>query len=106
MSPKRQKIITILCVMIGTVMSAIAYASGTQHIAYPIISRIWNLFISVAFMAGILVTVSAVIQFVQSIKDEDADKKQQAIRLVVVGISLLSFQLLLDPVLATLGFFR
>ena len=106
MSPKRQKVITIVCVMLACVVATIAYASGTQQVAYPIISRLWNLFISVAFMAGVLVTATAVIQFVQSIKDEDADKKQQAIRTVVVGIALLSFQLLLDPILATLGFFR
>lgn len=106
MSPKRQKVITIVCVMLACVVATIAYASGTQQVAYPIISRLWNLFISVAFMAGVLVTATAVIQFIQSIKDEDADKKQQAIRTVVVGIALLSFQLLLDPILATLGFFR
>ena len=106
MSPKRQKVITIVCVMLACVVATIAYASGTQQVAYPIISRLWNLFISVAFMAGVLVTATAVVQFIQSIKDEDADKKQQAIRTVVVGIALLSFQLLLDPILATLGFFR
>ena len=92
--------------MLACVVATIAYASGTQQVAYPIISRLWNLFISVAFMAGVLVTATAVVQFIQSIKDEDADKKQQAIRTVVVGIALLSFQLLLDPILATLGFFR
>lgn len=106
MSPKRRKTITIICVMIGTVMSAIAYASGTQHIAYPIISRIWNLFISVAFMAGILTTAAAVIQMVQAFKDEDAEKKVQAIKLGAVGLGLMGFQLLLDPVLGALGFFR
>ena len=106
MSPKRQKVITIVCVMLACVVATIAYASGTQQVAYPIISRLWNLFISVAFMAGVLVTATAVVQFIQSIKDEDADKKQQAIRTVVVGIALLSFQLLFDPILATLGFFR
>ncbi len=106
MSPKRQKVITIVCVMLACVVATIAYASGTQQVAYPIISRLWNLFISVAFMAGVLVTASAVISFIQAFKDEDADKKQQAIRTVVVGIALLSFQLLLDPILGVLGFFR
>ena len=106
MSPKRQKIVTIVCVMLACVVATIAYASGTQQIAYPIISRIWNLFISVALMAGVLVTAAAVIQFVQSIKDEDAESKSKAIRNVVVGISLMSFQLLLDPILGVLGFFR
>ena len=106
MSPKRQKIITICCVMVGTVMSAIAYASGTQQIAYPIISRIWNMFISLAFTAGLILMATSIVQLVQAIKDEDAESKQKAIRNVAVAVGLLSFQLLLDPVLGAIGFFR
>lgn len=106
MSLKRQKLITIACVMMGNVVSAIAYASGTQHIAYPIISRIWNLFISVALMAGVLVMAASIMQLIQAFKDEDADAKSKAIRHIAVGVALLSFQLLLDPILGTLGFFR
>lgn len=105
MSPKKQKLMTILCVMIGTTISAIAYASGTQHIAYPIISRIWNLFISIAFTTGILVLAAAAVQLFQSFKDEDAEAKAKAIRYIVVGVALVSFQALLDPILGTLGFF-
>lgn len=103
---KRQKLITIVCIMIGTIVSAIAYASEIHSIAYPIISRIWNLFIRVTFMAGILVMTASIIQLIQAFKDEDAEAKSKAIRYIAVGVALLSFQLLLDPILGALGFFR
>lgn len=106
MSPKRQKIMTILCVMIKVIVPAIAYASETASIAYPIISQIWNLFISTAFMTGVLVMSASTIQLIHAFKDEDAEAKAKAIRHVAVGVGLLSFQLLLDPILGTLGFFR
>lgn len=106
MSELRKKIILTTSGTICTVMSTIAYASGSQHIAYPIISRIWNIMISLAFMSGIILMASSVIQLIQSIKDEDAESKSKAIRSVAVALALMSFQLLLDPILATLGFMR
>lgn len=106
MSELRRKIILTTSGTIGTVMSTMAYASGTQHIAYPIISRIWNIMISLAFMSGIILMATSVIQLIQSIKDEDAESKAKAIRSVAVSLALMSFQLLLDPILATLGFMR
>ena len=106
MSPKKQKLMTILCVMIGTTISAIAYASGTQHIAYPIISRIWNMFINLAFTSGLILMATSIIALVMALKDEDAEAKAKAIRAIAIAVGLLSFQLLLDPVLGALGFFR
>lgn len=103
---KRQKLITIVCIMIGTIVSAIAYASEIHSIAYPIISRIWNLFISGTSMAGVFVMTTSIVQLIQAFKNEDAEAKSNAIRYIAVGVALLSFQLLLDPILGALGFFR
>lgn len=106
MSEYWRKMGVIISVMTGCTVATIAYASGMHGIAFSIINRIWNIFISIAFTTGVILMGTSLMQLIQAMKDEDAENKTKAIRHIVVSVCLLQFQILLDPVLGALGFFR
>lgn len=103
---KNKKIIAILSVMTGTVTSAVVHTVGAHQVAFPVINQIWNLFINAALMTGVLILITSIVQFIQAVKDEDAEVKAKVIKSIVVGVCLVSFRVLIDPILNAIGFFR